>query len=401
MTGQNYLIPYNTGSNNSLKCRIRQSFLGMGSIEIKSNYQLILLININMKTTMKKYLFLLGLLPFLLPLAAYASAGVSISPNTFTTSLVNQETGMITFDTQNSPSWGYLLDKTNQEVLVGGSSYLEYSGYSGCLWPNIPLTKMISASNNQCPNPAPNIFPLSAGNYAIVEGSNFNWTGSCLANHYSDCLNGADSIADFTVSAPPTPPTSSISSNFQQIIQGANTLLAAIVDASYTPVTNPAIAMSPVTYGLSCQTSTGNFGTATQQIYVKNIGAADSGWTLTLAGAATSSAWTSSSASANYSFNNPNSSGCAYGQMTVNPSVGTLSVGQCQNGCTTNHLSLGSSASFSNGSTDSITLLSATAAADHTGDWTLKNIAVSQKIPAGQAAANDYNINMVLTVTAY
>ncbi len=209
-------------------------------------------------------------------------------------------------------------------------------------------------------------------------------------------------VAWSTMPPPSTNVTSSsASSNFQQIIHGASNLMAAIVDASYVPVANPSIVMSPVTQGLSCQTSTGNFGTATQQIYVKNIEAADSGWTLTLAGTATSSAWTSSSANANYSFNNPDGSGCTHGQMTVNPSVGTLSIGQCQSGCSINHLSLGNPVAFSRGLTDSITLLSATADADHIGDWALKNVSISQNIPAGQAVADDYNINMVLTVTAY
>lgn len=180
---------------------------------------------------------------------------------------------------------------------------------------------------------------------------------------------------------------------------------ADIVDASFVSVSNPAIAMSTTTFGFSCQTITGTFGTPTQQIYVNNNDSADAGWTLTLAALSNTDVWDSSGI--DYDFNDATGSGCTDGgdadtlggQMTVNPVAGTLSVGECV-GCTASEITKGSSAAYSQGSVDTITLLSAAAASDDIGDWTLQGIAISQKIPANQPAASDYNVDMVLTVTA-
>ncbi|OHA71341.1 MAG: hypothetical protein A3D64_02440 [Candidatus Wildermuthbacteria bacterium RIFCSPHIGHO2_02_FULL_49_9] len=181
---------------------------------------------------------------------------------------------------------------------------------------------------------------------------------------------------------------------------------ADIVDGSYVTVGSPTMAMNSATFSFICQTVTGSFGTASQQIYVNNNNAANNGWTLTVAAQATTNIW--DSAGADYDFNDPTSSGCTDGadagdsvggQMTVDPSGATLAVGQCGS-CTTNNISKGSSAAFNEGTTDTITLLTATAASDDVGDWKLTGVSISQKIPAEQPAASDYDINMVLTVTA-
>jgi hypothetical protein len=186
----------------------------------------------------------------------------------------------------------------------------------------------------------------------------------------------------------------------------AGTLTTDIVNASYVPVGSPTMAMSNATFSFACQTITGSFGTASQQIYVNNNNGANNGWTLTLAAQATTNIW--DSAGTDYDFNDPTSSGCADGadagdsvggQMTVNPSVATLAIGQCGS-CSTANISKGSSAAFNEGVTNTITLLTATAASDDVGDWTLQGVSISQKIPAEQPAASDYDINMVLTVTA-
>jgi hypothetical protein len=51
-------------------------------------------------------------------------------------------------------------------------------------------------------------------------------------------------------------------------------------------------------------------------------------------------------------------------------------------------------------SVDSITLLTAAAGSSDVWDWHLQGVAVSQKIPAEQGAASDYDINMTLSVVA-
>lgn len=197
----------------------------------------------------------------------------------------------------------------------------------------------------------------------------------------------------------------SSTSNFQQTIN-AGSLAVDIVDGSYVTVGSPSVAMSTATFSFTCQTITGTFGSASQNIYVSNPDAADNGWTASLAASAVSAIW--DSVGTDYDFNDPTSSGCTDGadatdtlggQMTVDASVGTLATGQCAS-CVTTNITKGSSSAYNQGTTDSITLLTAAAASNDIGDWKLTGVSVSQKIPAEQPAASDYDVNMVLSVAA-
>ena len=85
--------------------------------------------------------------------------------------------------------------------------------------------------------------------------------------------------------------------------------------------------------------------------------------------------------------------------MTVDASVGTLATGDCA-GCSTTGITLGASDSFEEGTTNSITLLTAASGANDIGDWTVQDIDISQTIPAEQPAATDYDINMTLSILA-
>jgi len=193
-------------------------------------------------------------------------------------------------------------------------------------------------------------------------------------------------------------------STFNQTIN-AGTLSVDIVDGSYVSVGSPSVSMSNATFSMNCQASTGTFGTATQQIYIENPDAADNGWTVTLAASSPTDVW--DSAGTDFDFNDGAGApaGCSdggdtdslAGQMTVNPSVGTLSTGQCS-GCTTNNITKGSQSSYAEGVTDSITILTGAAASDDIGDWTLQGVSISQQIPSEQPAASDYSINLILTV---
>jgi hypothetical protein len=197
-------------------------------------------------------------------------------------------------------------------------------------------------------------------------------------------------------------------SNFAQVIN-PGTLTVDIVTDSYSPVSTPSVVMSAKTFNFACQTGTsasiGTFGTSTQQIYVKNPDAADNGWAVTLAASSPTAVWDSSVS--DYDFNDATSSGCSDGadtdsvggQLTLDPSVGVLAKGACTT-CTTTNVNKGSSATFLEGTTDSVTILTGAAGSDDVGDWKLGGVALSQTIPAEQAAANDYNINMTLSVTA-
>lgn len=179
-----------------------------------------------------------------------------------------------------------------------------------------------------------------------------------------------------------------------------------VVDASYEPVASPTFAMTDTTVKFSCQTTTGTLGTSTQQIYVENPDAADGGWTLTIA--ATSGATAYWNSAVDYDFNDPDTLGCEDGatdpdslggQLTINPSVGTLVKATCRT-CGITGITKGSSSAFNEGTLDSITLLSAAAASDDIGNWVFTGVGLSQTIPPEQPAANDYSINLTITVTA-
>lgn len=201
----------------------------------------------------------------------------------------------------------------------------------------------------------------------------------------------------------------SSTSSFTQTINPGS-LAVDIVDASYVTVGSPTMAMSAATFSFTCQTITGSFGTASQVIYVANPDAADTGWSASLAAQTPATdVWTSATP---FDYNDASGSGCTDtvhandtdtvgGQMTVNPSVGTLAVGQCAS-CVITNVTKGSSATFDavTGPVNSITVLTGAAASNDIGDWKLTGVSISQKIPAEQPAASDYDINMVLTVAA-
>jgi hypothetical protein len=184
------------------------------------------------------------------------------------------------------------------------------------------------------------------------------------------------------------------------------TLSVDIVDGSYVTVGSPTVSMSAIDFSFACTSSSGTFGTATEQIYVKNPDAADAGWDLTIAASSPTDLWTSATVT-DYDFNDPTTSGCEDGgdtdglggQMTIDASGGTLAAGACSS-CTTANITKGSSSAFEEGVNDSITLLSAASSSDDIGDWTLQGVSVSQTIPPEQPAASDYTINLSLTVTA-
>lgn len=195
-------------------------------------------------------------------------------------------------------------------------------------------------------------------------------------------------------------------SNFTQTIN-AGVLTVDIVDGSYASVGSPSITMGATTFSFTCTTSTGIFGaTSTQVIYVQNPDAADNGWTLTLAATDPTDVW--DSAGTDMDFNDPtNSGGCPVdggdadsvgGRMQVNSNLGIVATGTCGT-CASTGISVGSSAQYSQGSTDSITILTSDGTVD-IGDWRLTNILIRQAIPSQQPAASDYDINMTLDVTA-
>jgi len=172
-----------------------------------------------------------------------------------------------------------------------------------------------------------------------------------------------------------------------------------IVDNSYATVASPTVTMGAVTFSFSYQTTTGILGSSDgdgEQIYVANPDGADSGWTIAIAANDVADLWDGSTSS--FDFNDPTGSGETNGQMTIDASESVVTKGTCLS-CTTGNVTKGGSTAFDQGVTDSATLMTGEAASDDIGDWTLREVSVSQKIPA-EKPAEAYAIQMVITIAA-
>jgi len=186
----------------------------------------------------------------------------------------------------------------------------------------------------------------------------------------------------------------------------SGTLVTDIRDASRVTVASPTFAMTGTTFSFNCQTTTGTIGSASQRLYVDNPGAANAGYTLTLAATAGATGlWNNAGVTQSFDFNDPTTAGCADGadadakggQLTVNPSVSTLTA-DCSS-CSVTGITKGTSTAYSQAVTDSVTLLTAAAGSDDVGRWYLTGIGLSQTIP-GEQPNDSYTINLTATVTA-
>jgi len=181
---------------------------------------------------------------------------------------------------------------------------------------------------------------------------------------------------------------------FNQTIN-PGTLTTDILDASRNPVASPSFNMSATNLSFECQTSTGALGSDSQRVYVINPGGADNGWTLTM-GATDGGAAQWESGSDAFDYNDETGGGCDNGQLTVDPSAGTLTP-DCDN-CTSTGVSQGSETAFSS-SAASVTLLNASDTSADVWRGYLTDAGLSQEIPAAQAAGT-YTLDMTLTATA-
>lgn len=172
----------------------------------------------------------------------------------------------------------------------------------------------------------------------------------------------------------------------------AGSLSVDIVDGSNVTVGSPSVTFGAVTFNFdSAQNATGSLGTASQKIRVANGRASPAvAWTLTMAATSgNTTLWSGGAGTLDF-----NSSGAA-GQLTVDPSGGTITP---TNAYTSTGLTKGSSTAFVQGTTDSVTLLSASTSASQPGRWDFTGVSLSQSIPALTQAAT-YTIGMTLTVT--
>ena len=182
-----------------------------------------------------------------------------------------------------------------------------------------------------------------------------------------------------------------------------------IVDAAGTEVAAPLVNFGLATISTTqCVPQTAVLGTSSQKIRINND-LVKNGWNVSIAATGGPTArWT---AGVNgYDFNDPGGSpaGCAdggdadpvAGQLRVNPSGATIAQETAPTaGCTTTGLTRGSSTTFSQGSTDVITLVAGAPTTQRFCYWDVTNIALQQYVPP-VIPAGTYTIDMTLTMTA-
>lgn len=186
-----------------------------------------------------------------------------------------------------------------------------------------------------------------------------------------------------------------------QVISQAGVRSVDIVDGTTgTPIANPSVTFSPVSFDWDAQTSTGTLGTSAETIRIYNPTATQV-WTVSIAASATTATW-SDGATASYDFNDASGAtdgtdaDSVGGQLTVDPSSATLAGVTTK--CTTGNLSLGSSDAFEEGSVDSIDLVNAASGSKKFCRWDLTDVDLSQEIPAEQDPGT-YTIDMVLSIS--
>lgn len=169
------------------------------------------------------------------------------------------------------------------------------------------------------------------------------------------------------------------------------------VDAAGDVLASPSLAFTPLTTSFSSQASSATLGTASQKIRIGS--AAQSSWTVSVAPEDGAFALWNGGLLLAYDVNDPNGASDGLdldlvgGRMSVDPSAATV---QGVFGCATSGITLGSAASFQQGTVDSITLVSASGAATACS-WDVTGIQLQQLVPAGQPAGS-YSVTLSVTI---
>lgn len=294
------------------------------------------------------------------------------------------------------------------------------TAFSGETYADVTGATVIAYNNNAAPADGANLTanandPTDGGrtivNQTYEEANNFtNSTAAIPVGQdgkwdFSLIDNGASANTAYCLRAvTSTGAVLDTYSNIPEIITAPNTLTIDIVDASGVTVPSPSVGFSPITFSFSSGSSNGTLGVASQKIRVQNS-TSNASWTASMAATSGPTAlWQNTGATRTFDFNDPTAGAAdggdvdtVGGQLTVDPTGGTIApVG---GSCTNTGVSLGSSNSFNQGVTNSITLMSANSSADRGCSWDLTGVGLNQTIPAEQPA-DTYTINMTLSVIA-
>ena len=175
-----------------------------------------------------------------------------------------------------------------------------------------------------------------------------------------------------------------------------------IADALGNVIESPTVALPPMTSGFQNNIAEATLGTPDQQILLYNPTDAST-WSVTLSATAGPTAqWTESVNGYTMDFNDATGGG----QLTLDPTAGVISLAQInpadgsitglsQTGGDIEGLSLGNTASFDQGSSDSLTLVTSTSA-DPYRIYSLQDLKLKQLVPAMQPAGN-YQLDITIT----
>jgi hypothetical protein len=189
-----------------------------------------------------------------------------------------------------------------------------------------------------------------------------------------------------------------------KIPAAGGTLSVDIVDSGGASVGSPSVAFSSVDTSFTCQTSTATLGVTSQKIRVTND-TGTPGWSLTIAAdGGSTDLWDDTSSDYDFNDTGGSPSGCSdsgdadsfAGRMTFDFSSATITP---EAGCSSTGVAFGSNTGFDQGTTDSVTVVTASGSADTSCYWDITGIAVTQRIPAEQGFGS-YSIPMTLTVVA-
>jgi hypothetical protein len=192
-------------------------------------------------------------------------------------------------------------------------------------------------------------------------------------------------------------------SQFSQLIQ-IGSLSVDFVDGSGNSIGSPSVTMGALTFSFDTQDATGQLATATEKIRVSNP-TQTAAWSVVIAATNPADTWDNAGNTKHFDFNDAGGyvddggttdSDSYGGQMTINPTTGTISG---VDGCSTDGTTKGSSASFVEVTANSITIMTSTTAATECR-WEFTGAAsnVTQKIPAKQSA-DTYTIDLTLTIS--
>lgn len=177
-----------------------------------------------------------------------------------------------------------------------------------------------------------------------------------------------------------------------------------IVDGSGTSVPSPSIGMSTQVFDFGCGSSTGTLGTLNQRLRISNS-TLNPSWVLSIAATDGPTAqWSGGSGAYDYNDQAGAPPGCSAGG-DADSTAGLLGFDGTGGSvdpdptCTSTGVSLGSAASFEEGTQDSVTLVSSGSDAETECYWDVTGIEVAQTIPAEQPAGL-YGINLTLTLAA-